>query len=406
LKLQVFEAFQHRDFRNMWLGACVSSIGTWMQKLAQSWLVFEISKDPFYLGLDSFLGQIPIFFLSLFGGVAADRFDRRHLLIGSQIVQMSCALILAALFFFQVVEVWHILLLSFTTGIAQAFGGPAYQALVPMLIPRETLPNAIALNSMQFNTARIIGPMLGALTLKHLNPTWCFGINAVSFLFVILTLVILSAKLPTARIQNGSVLDSMKEGFRCIETTGGMKQLVMLAFLMTFFGLPLMDFLPVFAKDVFGGGEDMLSHMMVISGLGSIAGAMVIAALGKRITNMGVIASLLLVLGLFTFGFGFSRSLPLSLFCLFLAGATLIGLFALVSSMVQMSTDDTMRGRVMSVYNVAFRGGMPFGSFVMGDLTKGGIAIPTLICSNGVALVLLGALFFFLGRPEPKEAKG
>src|SRR5215468_5905133 len=186
---RVFKAFHYRDFRLMWFGACTSSIGTWMQALAQSWLVYDISGSAFYLGLDAFLGQVPIILFSLVGGVFADRTSRRKLLIISQIIQMSCAFLLATLVFFGLRTIWPILCLSFIVGLAQSFGGPAYSALIPTLVDPEDLPNAIALNSIQFNLARVIGPVLGGLALKNLGATWCFGLNGLSFLAVIITLI-------------------------------------------------------------------------------------------------------------------------------------------------------------------------------------------------------------------------
>ena len=164
----------------MWIGACTSTIGTWMQTVAQQWLVYTLSKDdPFFLGLDGFLGQIPIVLFSLLGGVMADRTDRRKMLLGSQYVQMTTALVLAALTFAHVERVWHILILSFIVGSAQSFGGPAYSALIPSLVPKENLPNAIALNSIQFNLGRVIGPALGGITLTALGAAWCFGLNGI-----------------------------------------------------------------------------------------------------------------------------------------------------------------------------------------------------------------------------------
>ncbi len=186
---RIFTAFEYRDFRLMWAGACTSSIGTWMQKLAQSWLVLQLSGSAFMLGLDVFLGEIPIFLLALVAGVAADRIDRRRLLIYSQLVQMTCAFTLAWLFALGAVQVWHILSLSFVVGIAQAFGAPAYQSLLPSLVPREHLPNAIAMNSIQFNLARVVGPALGGLALAKLGASWCFGLNGVSYIAVIISLL-------------------------------------------------------------------------------------------------------------------------------------------------------------------------------------------------------------------------
>jgi len=189
---RIFTAFEYRDFRLMWAGACTSSIGTWMQKLAQSWLVLQLSGSAFMLGLDVFLGEIPIFLLALVAGVAADRIDRRRLLIYSQLVQMTCAFTLAWLFALGAVQVWHILSLSFVVGIAQAFGAPAYQSLLPSLVPREHLPNAIAMNSIQFNLARVVGPALGGLALAKLGASWCFGLNGVSYIAVIISLLMIS----------------------------------------------------------------------------------------------------------------------------------------------------------------------------------------------------------------------
>mgnify|MGYP003346667198 FL=1 len=179
---RVFKAFQYRDFRLMWMGACTSSIGTWMQSLAQSWLVYQLSKNPFYSGLDAFLGQIPIMLLSLVGGVMTDRHDRRHVLLASQYIQMTCAFVLTGLVYTNVVQVWMILCISFVVGVAQAFGGPANQALLPSLVGKEDFANAISWNSIQFNIARTLGPMFGSWAMASLGAAWCFGLNGGSFL--------------------------------------------------------------------------------------------------------------------------------------------------------------------------------------------------------------------------------
>src|SRR6202011_1643109 len=191
---RVFKAFEYPDFRIMWLGGCTSTIGTFMQTLAQAWLGLELSKSAFFLGLDAFLSQIPIVLFSLIGGVVADRKERRNLLIFSQVIQMTCAFTLATLFATGVVRVWHILMLSFFTGFGQSFGGPAYSALIPSLVKKEDLPNAIALNSIQFNLARIIGPMLGGIALTYVGPAWCFGLNGLSFVAVIFSLLIIKTR--------------------------------------------------------------------------------------------------------------------------------------------------------------------------------------------------------------------
>jgi MFS family permease len=380
----------------MWIGACASSIGTWMQKVAQSWLVLTISGSPFLLGLDAFLGEIPIFLFSLVGGVIADRIDRRRVLLASQFVQMGCAFLLTALIAFHVVRVWHILCLSFVAGFAQAFGGPAYQALIPMLVKRNDMPNAIALQSIQFNVARVIGPVLGGLALTKLGQVWCFGLNGLSFLAPVISLLMLTARfLPENRDE--TIFASMKQGIGFIRKQSAMEALIALAFLMTALGIPLITFLPVFAKDVFQGGPTVFTTFLVVSGMGSIVGALTVAAMGN-IRNKGRVAlSMLIILGAGMAGFSLSKSLVLSCFLLFLTGASLISVFATINSLVQLITTDEMRGRVMSIYNVAFRGGMPFGSLTTGWLVPKFTA-PIVLAVNGVLLVVLAIYFLLVQR--------
>ncbi len=393
---QIFKAFEYAEFRRMWLGACTSSIGTWMQNLAQSWLVYELTKSAWYLGLDAFLGQIPIFLFSMLGGVVADRKDRRKILVVSQLVQMTCAILLACLVGFGAVEVWHVLLLSFVVGTAQAFGGPAYQAMIPSLVQKEDLQNAIAMNSIQFNVARVIGPTIGGVTLSTFGATWCFGLNALSFVAVIFTLLSVAPR-PPANLGKEPVLESMKVGLRFMRDHSVMGGLVVLAFLMTLLGLPIMTFLPVFAERVFHLGKEAYSEMLVISGLGSVAGGIIVAAT-THVPHKGRLAlGSLLALGLFITGFAMSANFYIACIMLFLGGAALITCFGLVSSLVQTQTQDSMRGRVMSIYNVAFRGGMPFGAFASGKLIES-FSAPHVLAVNGLLLVLTSVVFWLTQR--------
>ena len=216
----------------MWIGACTSAIGTWMQMLAQGWLIWKMSHCPFLLSLDPILQATPIFLFSLVGGVFADRIERRHLLMFSQFLQMSCALVLTFLVGFHVVKVWHFLTCSFVVGFAQAFGGPAYTALIPTLVSKEDMPNAIALNSIQFNAAVMIGPALGGVALAKLGATWCFALNTLSFLAPVVSLMMLTVRfLPEKTTE--SILGSMKEGIRFVRKQGAMEGLIVLAFCMT-----------------------------------------------------------------------------------------------------------------------------------------------------------------------------
>ena len=393
---RVFKAFHYRDFRLLWVGAFTSSIGTWMQKVAQSWLVFEISKSPFLLGLDAFLGDIPIFLFSLVGGVIADRIDRRRVLLGSQYVQMASAFILTILIATGWVRVWHILALSFTVGLAQSFGGPAYLALIPTLVQREDLSNAIALNSIQFNLARVIGPVIGGLALTQLGASWCFGLNGASFIAVIISLYLVRVGFIPER-SHGSILASMKEGFGFIRRQGSMEALIALAFCMTALGIPTITFLPVFAKEIFHRGPTTFTLFLASSGAGSVVGALMVAAMGNMKRQGRTALLMLICLGAAIAGFALSPSVPLSCVLLFLSGISLIAVFSTISSLVQLITSDEMRGRVMSVYNVAFRGGMPFGNLVTGWLVPMFTA-PNVLAVNGLLLALLGAYFLLVQR--------
>jgi len=371
-----------------------------MQQVAQSWLVLEISNSPFLLGLDAFLGSIPIFLFTLIGGVVADRMDRRRLLILSQVIQLTCAFLLASLYYAGVVQIWHILTLSFIVGTAQAFGGPAYQALVPSLVEPEDLPNAIALQSIQFNLARVIGPMLGGIAFTKLGYVWCFSLNGVSYIAVIISLVLLTIRFVPKKAEV-SMLTSMKQGIAFIRNQSAMESLIVLAFCMTFLGIPLLTFLPVFAKSVFREGPSTFTTMLSVFGAGSVSGALMVAAMGN-IQNKGRIAlSMLVGLGVVMAAFALSKILILSYLLLFLAGAALISVFAMISSLVQLITGNEMRGRVMSVYNVAFRGGMPIGSLITGWLVPRFTA-PMVLAVNGTLLFVLGLYFLLVQRKVAK----
>ncbi len=367
-----------------------------MQILAQAWLVYKLSNSSVYLGLDAFFGQIPIFLFSLFGGVLADRASRRKLLIVSQIIQMVSAFTLATLVFTGVVQVWHIWCLSFSVGLAQSFGGPAYSALIPTLVDKKDLNNAIALNSIQFNLARVLGPMLGGIALSKLGATWCFALNGLSYLAVIGTLLMVRIRfVPTKATV--SVLGSIREGLDFIRNKEGMVSLIVVAFFLTLLSFPLITFLPVMARDVFHGGPDVFTLFLCLSGAGSVTGALAIAGTQKQAGVAKRSLTLMLALGLCMLAFGLSRNLLASTTLIFLAGAALMIVFASNTTLVQLLVSDSMRGRVMSVYNVAFRGGMPIGSVVCGYLIKQTSA-PLIMAINGVLIVVFAMYFLFIQR--------
>lgn len=380
----------------MWIGACTSSIGTWMQIVAQGWLIYQLSHDARLLALDQFLAGIPIFLFSLIGGVIADRVERRRILLGSQYVQMVSATILTILVATGRVHVWEILCLSFLSGFAQAFGGPAYSALIPTLVSREDMPNAIALNSIQFNLAVTVGPALAGQALAKLGDSWCFGLNAVSFLAPILSLSLITTRfLPPKTTE--SMVTSLKKGINFARQQAGMEALIVLAFCMTFLAMPTRTYIPVFVKDIFHRGPETYGNLLSLMGLGSICGSLLIAWAGN-VTSKGRIAlGGLLVLGAGIAVFGVSKLLPLSGAMLVVVGGAMMAVFAMVNSLVQLITTDEMRGRVMSLYNVAFRGGMPMGNLLSGWLV-GKLSAPLMVGVNGILLMILAVYYFVVQR--------
>lgn len=387
--LRLGEAFTFPAFRNLWTAAFTSAVGTWMQRFAQQWLIYDLTGSAFYLGLDMFVGNVPLLLFTLIGGVTADRYDRRHMLMASQTLQMICALILTALVFTDTVRLPYILVLSFTTGLAQAFGGPAFQSLIPALVPRKTLPNAVALNSIQFNLAQSVGPLIGGLVFTTLGLVACFGINSASFLVVIVVLGLLQVSPPNPA-QRRPVLEELKGGLTYVGSGGALLALTILAISTTSLGLPIRAFLPVFAGD-----PNTLSQMMTSLGAGAVVGALVVAWLGS-FERMGL--ALLRVLAAFGGLISVFALLPVSLLSyvlLFLAGAALLIVFSLTASLVQLNVPDELRGRVMSIYLMAFRGGMPLGSLVSGYLTTFA-STQTIMAVNGGLLVLVA--LYFLAR--------
>jgi predicted MFS family arabinose efflux permease len=393
---RIFKAFQYRDFRLMWFGACTSSIGTWMQIVAQGWLIYRLSHSAFLLALDQFLGGIPIFLFSLIGGVVADRTERRKILLVSQYVQMASAGVLTVLVTAGWVHVWQILCLSFVSGLAQAFGGPAYSALIPTLVDKEDMPNAIALNSIQFNMAVTIGPALAGQALAKLGEKWCFGLNAVSFLAPIISLWMISARyLPV--MTGESMFSSLKQGIKFVRKQGSMEALTLLAFCMTALSMPMRTYIPVFVKDIFHRGPETYGNLLSLMGVGSICGSLAVAGIGN-IRSKGRFALVMLIcLGGAISGFSLSKLLPLSYAMLVLVGASMMAVFATVTSLVQLITTNEMRGRVMSVYNCAFRGGMPMGNLLSGWLVPMFTA-PIVLGVNGVLLILVAAYFLLVQR--------
>ena len=396
---KTFRAFSYRDYRMLWAGSFTSSCGTWMQEVAQNWLILDMTRSTFWLGLDAFLGDFPFILFSLLGGVVADRYDRRKILLASQVVQLTNAFVLAALVFSHRVQIWEILVLSFLTGVAQSFGGPAYQALVPTLVEKEDLPNAVSLQSTQFNLARVVGPLLAAVAYAKLGAAACFGLNGVSFFVVIAALLLLRIHFVRKPGKHPPVAQSLRESLAFIGRTPAMKALILLAFAGSFLAFPLLTFLPVYAKLVFARDVGAYGRFLTFFGIGAVLGAIGAARLShssrkgiRAVASQVVFASLIVA-------FAISRNFTVSCVLLFLAGAALSVVFTMLMSLVQTIVTDDMRGRVGSVYMLAFRGAIPLGNFVAGAIAARTSATAVLVV-NGMILALVGGTVLSLRRAE------
>ena len=386
-----FQAFHYPNFRWMWFGAFTSTTGFFVQEVAQSWLVYDITRSEFYLGLVPFLNGTPILLFSLFGGVLADRMDRRKLLLGSQYVQMSSALALALLVGFGRIEVWHILAAAFVNGLGQSFGGPAYQALIPSLVEKKDLPNAIALQSIQFTLARVVGAIIGGVAFTALGATACFAINGTSFLAVIAALYTIHVRFVPQKT-DAHVFHSLAEGLRHVYRHPVILTLVVLAPITAFLGTPMVTMLPAFARDIFQLDPQGYSMMMAFWGSGAVVGALYIAWQGNTPHKGRRSLLMQILLGGTLVGFALSQKLWLACIFLLLSGWAILGVFALVNSLVQLQAKEEMRGRIMSVYNTAFRGAMPLGNLLAGSIANR-TGAPLVVAVNGGLLALVAVWY-------------
>jgi predicted MFS family arabinose efflux permease len=394
---RTFSALQYRDYRLLWFGAFTSTTGTFMQTLAQAWLVYTLTNSAFLLGVDGFLATGPMLLFSLFGGVVADRMARKKIMMASQILQMTFALVLALLVWTHTVQIWHVFLLSFLTGSAQSFSGPAYISLLPLLVKRDDVPNAVAMNSMQFNLARVIGPAIGGVVFASMGAAWCFLLNGLSFVAVIIALILI--RMPPVQERHGaarSVLEDMREGFSFVRRMRTLQMLTFLSFAGTFLGMPLFTMLPVVARRIFDLGPRGLSLLQADYGVGSVVGALFVASTSYAAKKGRVALVLQLAFACTLVAFGISRSLAASLVIAFIAGMCIVGVISLYSSLVQLTTTDAMRGRVMSIFMLAFRGGMPLGNLLAGYVAQRW-SISAALAVNGSVLALVALVFILRG---------
>lgn len=408
----MFRALSHRNFRLFWTGALLSNIGTWMQAVAQGWLVLQLTDSSFWLGVDGFMATSPGIALTLLAGVFADIVDRRRLLILTQIGAGLSSLTLAILVATHVIsekkapgDIWIVLVLSFATGCCFALAGPSYQAITFDLVGREDLPNAITLNSTQFQLSRVVGPTLAGLGLRFFGVAGCFFVNALSFVAVIVSLRMVrfdgeTGPLPTpaqTTKQSRSVWRDLKEGVRYVRGRPRVFMLLFISGLTSLFGAPYMNLVPVFARDILHVGETGLALMSGMSGAGAFVGALVLTFLGNfRYKGWSVLGGAF-AFSLFLIGFALSKHLIISLAFIFGMGFAIVSSVAVINMLLQQLVTDEMRGRVMSMFILSFVGTMPIGSLIAGTVAQN-FGAPRTLVGGGLIIALSMLLIFVLNK--------
>jgi len=386
-------ALRHRNYKLFFFGQGMSLIGTWMQRIALGWLVYRLTGSVLLLGLVGFASQIPTFLLAPLAGVLADRIDRRKLLVATQVMAMLQAFVLAGLTIAGVVATWHIILLSMLLGLVNAFDIPIRQSfVVEMLESREDLPNAIALNSLLVNGARLAGPSLAGVLIAAVGEGVCFLVNGATFVGVIGALLAMRVSPAIRHAHKLRVLHNLREGFVYAFDFLPIRAILLLLATISLLGMSYAVLMPVFAKEILHGGPKTMGFLMAASGIGAMGGAVVLAS-RKSVRGLG--RMMVMTGGLFgaaLIGFGYSRNLYLSLCLLAVAGFGMMVQFAASNSLIQTIVDDDKRGRVMSFYVMAFMGMGPFGSLLAGWLAKV-LGAPTAVAIGGAGCIVAAGLF-------------
>ena len=396
-------ALRHRNYRLFFSGQTVSLIGTWMTRIATSWLVYRLTRSSLLLGLVGFAGQIPSFLLAPVAGVLVDRWNRHRLLVVTQVLAMLQSAAMAVLALTGVINIWHVLALSLFQGVINAFDMPGRQSfVVEMVEKREDLPNAIALNSSMVNAARLLGPSIGGVIIAAVGEGWCFGIDAASYLAVIASLLLMRlTPRPRSASRGARVLPEMRAGFSYVAGSPPIRSILLLLALVSLVGMPYTVLMPVFASTILHGGPHTLGFLMAATGVGALLGAVFLAN-RRSVLGLGKIIPLMsAVFGAGLIGFSLSRTLWLSIPLLFVTGLGFMVQMAASNTLLQTLVDDDKRGRVMSFYTMAFMGTTPFGSLLAGILAQRIGAPQTLLL--GGAGCLAAALWFALLLPNLRE---
>jgi MFS family permease len=405
----MFRALSHRNFRLFWTGAFLSNVGTWTQAVAQGLLVYQLTNSPFWLGLDAFMATAPGLLLTLLAGVFADLVDRRRLLLFTQVGAGLSALTLAVLIVTGVVHIWMILVLSFITGCCFAIAGPSYQAFTLDLVEREDLANAIALNSTQFQFSRVIGPALAGVALNAFGLAGCFFVNALSFVAVIVSLMMVrfdekKMAAPAHSMKDRrAVWQDLVEGLRYVRQRPRVFMLILISGMTSLFGAPYLSMIPVYARDVFHMDQSGNSLLMGVSGAGALAGALVLAYLGNFKYKGWSVLSGACGFALCLIGFALSKQLIVSLAFIFGMGFAIVSCVAVVNTLLQQLVTDEMRGRVMSMFILSFIGTMPIGNLIAGAAAER-FGAPHTLATGGIIIALFTITVTF-GDKRLRELK-
>lgn len=392
---KTFTSLKSPNFRLWFIGQVVSLVGTWMQSTAQSYLIYELTQSAAYLALVGFANGVPTIFFTLFGGLAADRFSKRKVIVIAQSAMMVLAGILAVLAFTHLIQPWHIVVLAFLLGVANAFDAPARQAFVVDMVDRENLANAIALNSTIFNLGAIVGPATAGLVYAWLGPAWCFTVNSISFIAVIAALLLM--KLPPRVVQphKGSPFKNMVEGLKFVANEPRIRLLLGYVAVLSIFGFSLMTLMPAWSVKILGGDVKLNGLLLTARGAGSLIGALMIAYISSHFTRNRIWLMGWYLMPVALFAFAWMRWIPGSFLLLVLLGWCLMSVLNISNALIQSYVSDHMRGRVMSVYTMVFFGSMPIGSLVAGGLaTAFGEPATAMICAGVILLATVGTFFF------------
>lgn len=389
----LFVSFHSRNYRFYFAGQSLSLIGSWMQNIAMSWLVYRLTNSVFLLGVVSFMNLIPSFFFSPFAGVISDKYNRRNIMMTTQVLFMLQALLFAVLTLTNVIEVWHILTLSLFFGFITVFDTPARQSLVVDLVEnRENIGNVIALNSAVFNGARLIGPGIAGVVIAYTGEGICFLINAASFLVIIIALSQISVESPQQLKKTSRLWFDLKEGFRYTFGSKSIKLLILVLSAISLMGLPVFVLLPAYAREVLGGDSKTLGFLMSSAGVGALLAALSLASRSGKAGLSRIVSVTIMLFGFGILGLAFNSVNAPAYVCMFFCGMGMVGSIAGINTLIQFSVSDEMRGRVMSFYAIASMGMNPLGSLFAGSLASA-IGLKFTLLIGGLACIVTGGYF-------------